>query len=68
MLNDYFKQTSLGKVADEYRLHLQMAALETHIRNDTDLHEARASADQRTHRSRKTAPAQGLLQTLLSRN
>jgi len=45
MLNDYFKKTTLGKVADEYRLHLQMTALETHIRNDTDLHEARASAD-----------------------
>jgi hypothetical protein len=44
-LNEVFKQTTLGKVADEYRLHLQMAALEAKIRNDTDLHEARASAD-----------------------
>ena len=57
-LNDVFKQTTLGKVADEYRLHLQMAALETRIRNDTDLHEARASADtaptdlERRHRLR----------------
>jgi hypothetical protein len=45
LLSDLFKQTTLGKVADEYRLHLQMAALETHIRNETDLHEARAWAD-----------------------
>ena len=45
MLNTLFKQTSLGKVADEHRLHLQMAALETHIRNDDDLHELKASAD-----------------------
>jgi len=45
MLNDVFKQTTLGKIADEYRLHLQMAALETQIRNDTDLHESRAFAD-----------------------
>ena len=45
MLNALFKQTSLGKAADEYRLHLQMAALETRIRNDDDLHELKASAD-----------------------
>lgn len=45
LLNSFFKQTSLGKVADEYRLHLQMAALETRIRNDADLHELKASAD-----------------------
>lgn len=45
MLNALFKQTSLGKVADEYRLHLQMTALETRIRNDDDLHELKASAD-----------------------
>ena len=44
-LGDLFKQTTLGKVADEYRLHLQMSALEVHIRNDTDLHQALAVAD-----------------------
>ena len=44
-LNEVFKQTTLGKVADDYRLHLQMTQLETHIRNDTDLHAVRASAD-----------------------
>ncbi len=45
MLNALFKQSSLGKVADEYRLHLQMAALETRIRNEPDLHELHASAN-----------------------
>ena len=38
LLNSFFKTTSLGKAADEHRLHLQMAALETQIRNDEDLH------------------------------
>ena len=45
MLNALFKQTSLGKAADEHRLHLQMAALETRIRNDKDLHKLKASAN-----------------------
>ena len=44
-LNALFKQSSLGKVADEARLHLQMAQLETRIRNDEDLRVARATAD-----------------------
>lgn len=58
LLNALFKQTSLGKIADEYRLHLKMAALETRIRNDADLHELRAAADrehtdlERRHRLR----------------
>jgi hypothetical protein len=43
-LNAFFKQTSLGKAADEHRLHLQMAALETQIRNERDLHALKASA------------------------
>jgi len=44
-LNTFFKQTSLGKAADEHRLHLQMSALETRIRNDDDLHTLMASAN-----------------------
>jgi hypothetical protein len=44
-LNAIFKQSSLGKAADEARLHLQMAQLETRIRNDRELHVARAAAD-----------------------
>jgi hypothetical protein len=43
-LNEFFKKTSLGKVADEHRLHLQMVALETRIRNDDDLHALKATA------------------------
>ena len=43
-LNTFFKQTSLGKAADEHRLHLQMSVLETRIRNDDDLHAAKAAA------------------------
>ena len=43
-LNEFFKKTSLGKVADEHRLHLQMVALETRIRNDQDLHALKATA------------------------
>ena len=43
-LNEFFKKTSLGKVADEHRLHLQMVALETRIRNDQDLHGLKATA------------------------
>ena len=43
-LNAFFKQTSLGKAANEQRLHSQMAALETRIRNDEELHALRASA------------------------
>ena len=43
-LNAFFKQTSLGKAADEHRLHLQMVALETRIRNDEDLHALKATA------------------------
>jgi len=43
-LNAFFKTTSLGKAADEHRLHLQMVALETRIRNNEDLHALKASA------------------------
>jgi len=45
LLNALFKQSSLGKAADEARLHLQMAQLEIRIKNDEDLHVARAAAD-----------------------
>lgn len=57
-LNNFFKQTSLGKAADEYRLHLQMVTLETRIRNDENLHALKASAQdaptdlERRHRLR----------------
>ena len=44
-LNALFKQSSLGKAADEHRLHLQMAELETRIRNDEDLHALKAAAN-----------------------
>ena len=44
ILNSYFKSTSLGKAADEHRLHLQMVALETRIRNDADLKALKATA------------------------
>ncbi|MEO5718686.1 MAG: hypothetical protein ABIR29_08965 [Chthoniobacterales bacterium] len=46
LLNSYFKSTSLGKAADEHRLHLQMATLEIRIRNDEDLHALKAAAMQ----------------------
>ena len=45
MLNALFKQSSLGKVADENRLHLQMVKLENRIRNDAALQAARVAAD-----------------------
>jgi hypothetical protein len=55
-LNAFFKQTSLGKAADEHRLHLQMSALETRIRNDEDLHALQASANKvRTDLERRHA-------------
>ncbi len=44
ILNSYFKSTSLGKAADEHRLHLQMVALEARIRNDADLKALKATA------------------------
>lgn len=43
-LNTLFKQSSLGRAADQHRLHLQMAKLETRIRNDQDLHQLNAAA------------------------
>jgi hypothetical protein len=43
-LNAFFKTASMGRLADEHRLHLQMVALETRIRNDQDLHALKASA------------------------
>ncbi len=57
-LNTLFKQSSLGKAADEHRLHVQMANLETRIRNDQDLHDLKAVAQnaptdlERRHRLR----------------
>src|SRR5262245_12273906 len=44
LLNSFFKSTSLGKAADEHRLHAQTVALEARIRNDQDLHAIKASA------------------------
>ena len=46
MLNALFKQTSLGKAADDYRLHVQVVRLESQIRNDAELQAMRASAEQ----------------------
>jgi hypothetical protein len=43
-LSAFFKQTSLGKKADEQRLHLETAKLEVQIRNDSELHQLRADA------------------------
>ena len=43
-LNSYFKSTSLGKKADEHRLHVQMVGLEARIRNDEDLRALKAAA------------------------
>src|SRR5262249_25377287 len=43
-LNAFFKQTSLGKQADEQRLHLETAKLEIQIRNDPELHRLRTEA------------------------
>ncbi len=57
-LNTFFKQTSLGKEADEHRLHVQMSELETRIRNDEDLHALKNAAQraptdlERRHRLR----------------
>lgn len=44
LLNSYFKSTSLGKKADEHRLHVEMVALEAQIRNNADLHALKAAA------------------------
>ena len=43
-LNELFKRSSLGKIADEHRLHVQMSALQIQIRNDADLQELKAAA------------------------
>jgi hypothetical protein len=53
-LNAFFKQSSLGKQADEQRLHLETAKLEVQIRNDSELHQLRAEAlRQRTDLDRR---------------
>jgi len=44
-LDQAFRQTSLGKVADEARLHAQWRELSNRIINDSDLVAARAKAD-----------------------
>ncbi|MBA3960629.1 MAG: hypothetical protein H0X40_01845 [Chthoniobacterales bacterium] len=44
LLNALFKQSSLGHAADDNRLHEQTAELETHIRNDEDLHRLKDAA------------------------
>ncbi len=57
-LNSFFKQTSLGKAADEHRLHVQMVELEARVRNNENLHAVKASAQraptdlERRHRLR----------------
>ncbi len=57
-LSTLFKQSSLGKAADAHRLLVQVAELETGIRNDADLHALKAAADaaptdlERRHRLR----------------
>src|SRR5256885_3649622 len=43
-LDQAFKQSSLGKAADEARLHAQWRELSNRIINDRDLVEARANA------------------------
>jgi hypothetical protein len=58
-LNELFKRSSLGRAADEHRLHVQTSALQAQIRNDQDLHDLRRSAEEartdleRRHRFRK---------------
>jgi hypothetical protein len=44
-LDQAFKQTSLGKVADEARLHAQLRELSNRIISDSDLVAARSKAD-----------------------
>ena len=44
-LDQAFKQTSLGKAADEARLHTQLRELSNRIINDPDLVAARSKAD-----------------------
>src|SRR5882762_4276341 len=44
-LDQAFKQSSLGKAADEARLHAQWRELSNRIINDPDLVEARTKAD-----------------------
>src|SRR5213596_570215 len=44
-LDQTFKQTSLGKAADEARLHAQLRELSNRIINDPDLVAARTKAD-----------------------
>jgi hypothetical protein len=43
-LNALFKQTTLGKTADEHRLRVQTSELELRIRNDEGLHALKAEA------------------------
>ena len=45
-LDQAFKQTSLGRAADEARLHAQLRDLSNRIINDSDLVAARTKADQ----------------------
>jgi hypothetical protein len=45
-LDQAFKQTSLGRAADEARLHAQWRELSNRIINDTDLVAARTKADE----------------------
>lgn len=58
LLSTLFKQSSLGKAADAHRLLVQVAELETGIRNDAGLHALKRAADdaptdlERRHRLR----------------
>src|SRR5438094_755903 len=47
-LDQAFKQSSLGKAADEARLHVQWRELSNRIINDRDLVEARGNAGKAT--------------------
>ena len=44
-LNQIFKQTTLGKAADEYRMHEERLRLQNHVVNDPDIQAAKAFAE-----------------------
>ncbi len=46
LLSTLFKQSSLGKAADAHRLLVQVAELETGVRNDEGLHALKRAADE----------------------
>ena len=44
-IDDIFKQTSLGKAADERRLHIEWRQLQNQVSNDRDIIAAKRAAD-----------------------